>query len=1024
MVSSFSSYFHRSEEESVRDFLQGLRWGPKTIGAVQERAVDLVKAVRSQKRKAGQLESFLQDYALDTEEGLALMTLAEALLRVPDKQTSKALIRDKVAAANWLDSVGSSQDWVVKAAGVGLFMTSKTLDGVLSRLGEPIIREAMLRAMRILGQQFVLGVDIEDAMQNAQALERQRYRMSYDILGEGARTAADAQRYFENYAHAIDYIGQRAKGQEGRRPGLSVKLSALHPRYEFSQADRCVPEMAARLIDLARKAARYDIALTVDAEETQRLDLSLAIFEKVLSSGVDAEWEGLGLAVQAYHKAAPAVIDHISGLAQTHKRRLQMRLVKGAYWDTEIKQAQVEGLEEFPVYTRKSHTDASYIACAAKMFGHARWIYPMLGTHNAHSVAAVLELAQSKKADFEFQRLFGMGQGLYDAVLEDEDIGVSVYAPVGPHSDLLPYLVRRLLENGANSSFVNRILDPDASVEELVADPVDKSKKQTQYNHPKISKPSGLFIGETPHGRRNSAGLDLHASGVADQLLSEMGGYSARYDAAVLVGGQIRMHGSADVILNPAKREDVVGEVYNGRYEDVTAAFEVAREGFPEWAGMDAAVRAQMLKSAADTLEERRSEFMALLVREAGKTIPDALSEVREAVDFLRYYANQGQALFAVDGTDLPGPTGERNRLTMHGRGTFVCISPWNFPLAIFTGQIAAALMAGNCVIAKPAEQTPLIGMLMVELLHEEGVPEQALQLIPGDGQVGAMLASHQDVDGVVFTGSTAVAQEINKTLAAKDGPIVPLIAETGGQNAMIVDSSALPEQVIDDVLLSAFGSAGQRCSALRVLCVQDDVADKIIRMLKGAMAELQVGNPAKLSSDIGPVIDDDAYAMLAHHHESMTGCADLIYEVEIEAGLKRKGHYFAPCAFEIPDMSVLSTEVFGPVLHVIRYRRDELDELLADLAGTGYGLTFGVHSRIESFHEAVIAQMPVGNVYVNRSMIGAIVGSQPFGGQGLSGTGPKAGGPHYLARFATERVVSIDTTAAGGNASLVSLSE
>ena len=1022
---SFSPYFQRSEEAAVKGLLQDFDWDEGRAARIGKEAAALIEAMRGQKQEVGQLESFMRDYALDTEEGLALMMLAEALLRIPDKATRRELIRDKVAAANWLEGVGGSKDWVVKAAGVGLFMTSRTLNGALSKIGEPIVREAMLKAMRMLGGQFVLGQDIEEAMQKALPLRNRGYRMSYDMLGEGARSAADAQHYYEAYESAIEYIGQRADKKLVRRPGVSVKLSALHPRYEFAQSEICVPEMAARLLALLQKAASYDLALTVDAEECARLNLSIEIIERVLGDVSLKDWDGFGLAVQAYHKAAPAVIDHVAEMAKARTQRIQMRLVKGAYWDSEIKKAQVAGLCDFPVYTRKSHSDTSYLVCAHKMFDYVDTLYPMFGTHNAYSVAAIMDMAHNVGAGaFEFQRLFGMGGALFDQLL-DRGAVASIYAPVGPHKDLLPYLVRRLLENGANSSFVNRGLDPDASVESLVVDPVDKSKNRKEFKHPKIVLPKNLFMDETPQGRANSSGVDLDAPETLAQLSQEIGAYdNSSVSAAALIDGRTLKSGAARTALNPADRADVVGQVYDADFKTVERAFEAAQAGFVEWNACDSDVRARALECAADMLEERRGEFMALLVREAGKTLVDAVSEIREAVDFLRYYASRGRKLFAAEGEALPGPTGERNRLYQQGRGVFVCISPWNFPLAIFTGQVAAALMTGNAVIAKPAEQTPLIAYKMVELLHEAGVIPAALHLLPGDGRVGACAVEHGLCAGVAFTGSTEVARIINRALAEKNGPIVPLIAETGGQNAMIVDSSALPEQVVDDVILSAFGSAGQRCSALRVLCVQEDIADKVVRMLAGAMDELCIGDPARLSTDVGPVIDEEAMAMLVHHHEALKGFGQCIGKVTVSNALARKGHYFGPCAYEIPGMGALTKEVFGPILHVIRYSKDGLDDLLRDINASGYGLTLGIHSRLESFHQYVAAGVRAGNVYVNRSMIGAVAGSQPFGGSGLSGTGPKAGGPHYLARFASERVISVDTTAAGGNASLVSLSE
>ncbi|MCB9983803.1 MAG: bifunctional proline dehydrogenase/L-glutamate gamma-semialdehyde dehydrogenase PutA [Rhodospirillales bacterium] len=1024
MSQSFSSYFALSEEQAVRALLEDFSWERPRARRIVKDATQLIEAVRGRGPEAGQIESFMRDFALDTEEGLALMTLAEALLRIPDKETRAALIRDKVAAANWLDGAGSSKDWVVKAAGVGLFMTSRTLDGALGRIGEPVVREAMVRAMQMLGGQFVLGQDIEEAMQKALKYRDAGYRMSYDMLGEGARTAADAQHYFDAYAHAIEYIGQRADPKAARCPGISVKLSALHPRYEFAQKETCVPEMAARLLELARVCADADLAMMIDAEECARLNLSLEIFEQVLAVSSLRQWEGFGLAVQAYHKAAPAVIDHIAQLARSMGRRVQMRLVKGAYWDSEIKKAQVGGLPDFPVYTRKGHSDASYLVCAEKMLRQADVIYPMFGTHNAYSAAAVMALAKDAGAPaYEFQRLFGMGRALFDEILKRE-VPVSIYAPVGPHKDLLPYLVRRLLENGANSSFVNQLLDPDAPVESLVSDPVDKSKNRNMYRHPKIALPSALFFEEMPQSRANSQGVDLDAPEQVARLGQAIDAARKGVEARVFINGKAHESRASEDVVNPADRADIVGRVHGSDFVHVARAYEAAQAGFGAWNGLDAEVRAQALERAADLLELRRAAFMDLLIREAGKTWADAVSEVRETVDFLRYYAGQGRCVFDVQGLSLPGPTGERNRLYHQGRGVFVCISPWNFPLAIFTGQVAAALMAGNAVLAKPAEQTPLIAAEMVKLLHGAGVHVAALHLLPGDGRVGAWAVEHETCAGVAFTGSTEVARIINRALAAKNGPIVPLIAETGGQNAMIVDSSALPEQVVDDVVLSAFGSAGQRCSALRVLCLQDEIAPSVIRMLGGAMAELKLGDPRLLSTDVGPVIDEEAYANLIHHHENLKGFGQRIYEMDVPPDLARKGHFFGPCAYEIQSMGALVKEVFGPILHVIRYRRDDLDDLLGDISGTGYGLTLGVHSRIERFHARVAAGVRAGNVYVNRSMIGAVVGSQPFGGSGLSGTGPKAGGPGYLQRFAIERVMSTDTTAAGGNASLVSLGE
>ena len=1017
-----SEYLHAHEDKAVKLALETLPWDQARSERVEEKATAMVNALRKKGPPMGQLEAFMKDYSLETEEGLALMCLAEALLRVPDKKTANALIRDKVEAANWLDAAGGSKDWVVKAAGVGLFISSKTLDGVLSRLGEPFIREAMIQAMQVLGKQFVLGTDIEDAVKHASKYRKKGYRMSYDILGEAARTADDAQRYFDSYLHAINYIGTKEKKDQPRPPGISVKLSALHPRYEYAQKTRCVPAIRERLLQLALAAQKHDLAFTIDAEEADRLELSLDVIESVLPH-LDPEWNGFGCVVQAYQKRALPLIDHLAGLSQEHHRRLQVRLVKGAYWDSEIKLAHEEGIEAFPVFTRKTNTDVSYLACAHKLLDYDAEFYPMFATHNAHSLSAVLEMAQGR--DFECQRLFGMGSTLFDSVMKEYDMPASIYAPVGPHRELLPYLVRRLLENGANSSFVNRLLDPDAPVEGLVADPVEKIRGRATHMHPEICLPSEIYENEDAAPRVNSKGMDLSDPATVNTLYDGMEQFAdVQYEATPVVGGKPLKDGISKEVLNPADNSDVVGTVWSASRGTPEKAIETAKGAFIEWSGTDADIRAQILERIADLYEENQYELMALAIREAGKTIPDAIAEIREAIDFCRYYANRGRRDFQTGGFLMPSVTGESNYYSLHGRGVFICISPWNFPMAIYTGQVVAALVSGNCVVCKPAEQTPLIASRCAQLMYEAGVPRDVLHIVTGEGEVGAALVAHEAVRGVCFTGSTEVAREINRTLAAKDGPIVPLIAETGGQNAMIVDSSALTEQVIDDVVGSAFGSAGQRCSAMRILCIQEDVADKTIEMLKGAMAELVVGLPHDLATDVGPVIDEDARNILISHRENLKGFGKFIYEAELPAEVREKGSYFAPCAYEIDAIDALKNEVFGPILHVVRFKKNKLDDLLEDIDESGYALTFGVHSRIDEFQDYVVNSVRAGNAYVNRSMTGAIVGSQPFGGHGLSGTGPKAGGPYYLHRFATERVVSTDTTATGGNASLVSLEE
>ncbi len=1020
------SYLYADEASCIEELQSSFLWRKSVAGRTEKRAAALIEKIREAGQSTGELEAFLQQYSLSSEEGLALMCLAEALLRIPDKKTAHALIRDKVLAANWLSSVGDSKDWMVKAAGVGLFVTSKTLDSVLARVGEPFILEAMVKAMRMMGRQFVLGPTIEDAVQNAQSYHEKGYRMSYDVLGEGARTQIDADRYYEAYHHAIGYVGQRAGPSRTRRPSISVKLSALHPRYEVSQEGRCIPEMIVIVKKLALHAAAHDVAITIDAEEVERLEMSLKIIEAVLSDNMFEGWDGFGMAIQAYQKRSLALIDHMAEVCTGNKRRMDVRLVKGAYWDREIKRAQVMGLADYPVYTRKTNTDFSYMACTAKLFANRSCLYPMLATHNAQSVSAIIEMAAREKISFELQRLHGMGESLFDIVIKEEQVPVSVYAPVGLHEDLLPYLVRRLLENGANSSFVHKLLDEKTPIATLTTDPIYVARNNLQKRHPKIPRPRDIYKDlQSKQGRRNSRGIDFDDKGVSERLLKKIAKVKGNYSAAPLIGG--KTYGDDSVALdvfNPADTAQVIGRYHPANVGLVDKAFRVAGEAFDDWEGMPSDKRASVIEKFADLLEKNQAELMGLCVKEAGKTLLDARDELREAVDFCLYYASQGRAKFASEGTVLQGPTGESNILYMQGRGTFVCISPWNFPLAIFTGQIVAALMAGNCVVAKPAEQTPLIAMRVVQLMHDAGVPVGAINLLFGDGNIGGAIVQHRDVAGVAFTGSTETARIINRDLAAKDGPIVPLIAETGGQNAMIVDSSALPEHVIDDVISSAFGGAGQRCSALRILYLQSDVADKILRMLKGAVAEVSVGDPSLLSSDIGPVIDEAAHGMLMKHRKKLHNIGELVCQMPMDKELKVKGHFFAPLAFELPDMKGLTREVFGPILHIIRYEADKLDEALEEINDCGYGLTLGVHSRIDHVQEYIVSRMKVGNAYVNRSMTGAVVGVQPFGGQGLSGTGPKAGGPHYLQRFATEKVVSIDTTASGGNTTLVSLEE
>jgi RHH-type proline utilization regulon transcriptional repressor/proline dehydrogenase/delta 1-pyrroline-5-carboxylate dehydrogenase len=1023
---------YRQDEGRVLDGLvAAARLSPEARLRVDAEAARLVEGVRRNRTRFGALDAFLQEFGLSSQEGVALMCLAEALLRIPDAETADRLIRDKIGGADWQRHLGKADSLFVNASTWALMLTGRVvrldeevtgkpvglLDRLVARAGEPVIRQAMTQAMRILGRQFVMGRTIGEALERAREAERRGYRYSYDMLGEAARTEADALRYLRTYADAIEAIGRAGGGRSVLdAPGISVKLSALHPRYEIAQRDRVMAELVPRTLDLARKAKAAGIHLTVDAEEADRLDLSLDVVEAVFSDPSLDGWDGFGLAVQAYQKRALPVLAWLDALARRVGRRLMVRLVKGAYWDTEIKRAQERGLDGYPVFTRKASTDVSYLACARYLLARRDAFYPMFATHNAQTAAYVLEAA-GERAGFEFQRLHGMGEPLYDQVVGPA-MPVRVYAPVGGHEDLLAYLVRRLLENGANSSFVNRIQDERVPIADIVSDPVAKVAALASKPHPRIPAPVDLYRPE----RANSLGPDLSDPVVSGPLLDALArSWSRPWSAAPLVSGEA-LAGAARPVRDPADRRRVVGRVTEADEAAVERALEAARRAQRDWSALPAAERAACLDRAADLMEANRIDLMALLVREAGKTVPDALAELREAVDFCRYYAARGREGFVA--RTMPGPTGERNELRLVGRGVFVCISPWNFPLAIFTGQVAAALMAGNAVIAKPAEQTPLVADLAVRLLHRAGVPAGVLHALPGDGAtVGARLVADRRTAGVAFTGSTETAHAINRSLAGRGGPIVPFIAETGGQNAMIVDNSALPEQVVDDVVTSAFRSAGQRCSALRVLFVQDGIAGKVAEMLRGAAAELRLGDPGLLSTDVGPVIDEEALATLRAHVARMGREGRTLYAGEVPPEC-RDGAFVAPHAFEIDRLDRLEREVFGPVLHLVRWEGARLDSVLDAIEATGYGLTLGVHTRIDATARRICERMPVGNAYVNRNMIGAVVGVQPFGGEGLSGTGPKAGGPHYLLRFAAERTLTVNTTAAGGNASLVSLTE
>ncbi|MGX1101104.1 bifunctional proline dehydrogenase/L-glutamate gamma-semialdehyde dehydrogenase PutA [Amorphus sp. MBR-141] len=1023
------------ETQMARRLIDAATLPADQVDRISEQARALVRGVRSGRVGRGGIDAFMHEYELSSKEGVVLMCLAEAMLRVPDAHTLDRLIEDKIGTAEWENHLGKSDSFFVNASTWGLMLTGRVarlddnegrdaravLGRLIHRAGEPVIRRAVREAMRILGRQFVMGRTIKEALSNARDAEEDGYRHSYDMLGEAARTMADADRYFDSYAGAIRAIGKAGKGRSGpEAPGISVKLSALHPRYEFAKRHRVMTELVPRLAELALMAKEAGIGFTVDAEEADRLDLSLDVFEAVALDPRLAGWDGYGLAIQAYQKRCLALIDWLEGLAGRAQRRLCVRLVKGAYWDSEIKWAQERGLDGYPVFTRKVLTDVSYIACARKLLAAETAFYPQFATHNAHTVATILELAGNRR-DYEFQRLHGMGGALYEQIVGPEamDRPCRIYAPVGTHEDLLAYLVRRLLENGANSSFVNRIQDEKLPIDAIVADPIAQARGLVSFPNPNIPLPGNLY----GDARRNSAGLDLTDPAALAPVAEAMEAHAAtQWHGRPCVGGVLE-EGEARQVVDPANHSRVIGTVVDATPELAERALERAHRAFPGWDATPADARAAILETAADLYEAHLAELCAVCVREAGKTMADAVAEVREAVDFLRYYAHRARLDFA-EPEAMPGPTGERDEYWLAGRGVFLCISPWNFPLAIFTGQVAAALAAGNAVLAKPAEQTPLVAARAVELLHEAGVPGDVLHLLPGDGAaIGGALLPDPRVSGVAFTGSVETAHIINRALAARDGAIVPLIAETGGQNAMIVDSTALPEQVVVDLCASAFQSAGQRCSAARVLFVQEDVAERTLAMLKGAMAELAVGDPSDLATDVGPVIDGEAKDGLEAHIARMEAEAKLIARAPATPAMEA-GTFVAPVAFEIASLDVLKKEVFGPVLHVIRYKAERLDQVMDAITATGFGLTMGLHTRIDTTVEWLRRRSAAGNLYVNRNMIGAVVGVQPFGGEGLSGTGPKAGGPRYLARFAVERVISINTTAAGGNASLMSVGD
>ncbi|PGH58747.1 trifunctional transcriptional regulator/proline dehydrogenase/L-glutamate gamma-semialdehyde dehydrogenase [Azospirillum palustre] len=1015
---AITAAYRRPEPDCVAWLVDQAALPAEVTAAAAQTARTLISALRAKPQGRG-VEGLIHEYSLSSQEGVALMCLAEALLRIPDRATRDALIRDKIAGGDWHAHLGNSPSLFVNAATWGLLVTGKVtgvlgnsfggeqaLSSALTKLilrgGEPLIRRGVDFAMRMMGEQFVTGQTIDEALSNSRKMEAEGFRYSYDMLGEAATTAADADRYYADYEKAIHAIGKASAGRgiyDG--PGISIKLSALHPRYSRAQADRVMAELLPRVTELARLARSYDIGLNIDAEEADRLELSLDLLEALCFDPDLTGWDGIGFVVQAYGKRCPYVIDFVVDLARRSSHRLMVRLVKGAYWDSEIKRAQVDGLEDFPVYTRKLHTDVSYVACARRLLGAPDAVFPQFATHNAQTLATIYQMAAQLNGDFkvgqyEFQCLHGMGEPLYKEVVGPLKRPCRVYAPVGTHETLLAYLVRRLLENGANSSFVNRIADKSVSIDDLVADPVALARAALPVGakNPLISLPADLYGAE----RANSAGLDLSNEMVLADLSAALRDSAAiAWTAAPLLADGERSGGhpgKAQPVLNPADHRDVVGQCVEAGPTDIADAILFAEAAAPVWAATPPAERAACLFRAADMMQARLPTLLGLIIREAGKSTANAIAEVREAIDFLRYYGARVRDGFAND-THLP-------------LGPVVCISPWNFPLAIFSGQVAAALAAGNPVLAKPAEETPLVAAEAVRILRAAGVPAGAVQLLPGAGEVGAALVGHAGTRAVMFTGSTEVARLIQRQLAGRlspQGAPIPLIAETGGQNAMIVDSSALAEQVVGDVIASAFDSAGQRCSALRILCLQEDVADRTLTMLKGAMRELRIGSPDRLAVDVGPVITAEARDGIVRHIEAMRAKGRRVESLPLPAETA-EGTFVAPTIVEIDGIADLEREVFGPVLHVLRFRRDDLDRLVDAINGTGYGLTFGLHTRIDATIDRVTSRIEAGNLYVNRNTIGAVVGVQPFGGHGLSGTGPKAGGPLYLSRLLSVRPV------------------
>lgn len=1039
LATIISQHALADENSFMDELVKVVNHSAEDITRLKQHTAALVKDVRQQADAVDTIDLLLQQYSLDTHAGVQLMCLAEALLRVPDRSTADALIRDKLSVADWKKHLGKSDSFLVNATTWGLLMTGKMvnfeshhqqavpmLNKLVNRLGEPMVRSAMVHAMKIMGHQFVLGRTLSEALSKGKPLFKQGFTYSFDMLGEAARTAIDAQRYYDAYLQAIEQLGATGAQLAGDAPApsISIKLSALHPRYEASQRQRILQELTTRLGQLTQRARELDVAITIDAEEADRLELSLEVFAAVYNSPAAKGWNGFGLALQTYSKRALPVLHWLIKLAQQQGDEIPVRLVKGAYWDTEIKHAQVLGLAGYPVYTRKANTDLAFLACsrlALSALAKGR-IFPQFATHNAHTLCSLLDMAGDQP--IEFQRLHGMGEALYQQALQRAPKGsyCRIYAPVGAHKELLPYLVRRLLENGANSSFVHQLVDKKVPIERLAAHPLELLDTAQSWANPQIPLPIDLYGAQ----RRNSHGLNLNINAQLQPLLKDIHRYDTHHWSGKpwLAESIAKTTGAATPIFSPFDPSQQVGDMHWTSPEQVAAALTAAEAAFPRWNATPVKERAACLYTVADLLEEHMPELIALCAREAGKQLADGIAEVREAVDFCRYYALQAEEKFS-QAQVMPGPTGESNALSLTGRGVFVTISPWNFPVAIFLGQTLAALVAGNTVLAKPAEHTSLVASRCMELIYQAGVPRDVLQLLPGKGsELGPLLTSDPRVTGVAFTGSTATAQQINRSLAARDNvPLPTLIAETGGQNAMIVDSTALPEQVVADIIESSFTSAGQRCSALRMLFIQEDIAARVLEMLSGAMAELQLGDPRDPATDVGPVISAQAMRKLNEHIAKFREQGRVLAETQLKDELK-SGFFVAPIALKLNSAEELESEQFGPILHIITYPSTEIDQVIASINRMGYGLTCGIQSRNEHFVADLANKLRVGNLYVNRNTIGAVVGVQPFGGMGLSGTGPKAGGPHYLLRFASERTLTINTAAIGGDARLLAQSD